>query len=214
MTPEEIQAMAKGLAEGQAVWYLGSAVIGGAITGLAAYLAEKGKNRATREDIAAITREVENVRDVFNRQMEDLKAHHQLRMVAAERRMQAHQEAYKLWLGFHITVRHDYETMQHKISDAHAWFSSNCIFLTPTARAAFVEMTQTILVYADIQASGAPENEKKKLLNSYTTLGNIFLTEIDLPTLSRSDIRSLEGGTPRLGFDRRGGRMKTAGDEA
>ena len=58
MSPEEIQAMAKGLAEGQAVWYLGSAVIGGAITGLTAYLAEKGKNRATKEDIAGITHEI------------------------------------------------------------------------------------------------------------------------------------------------------------
>lgn len=49
MTPEEIQAMAKGLAEGQALWYLGSALIGGAVTGLTAYLAEVGKNQATKE---------------------------------------------------------------------------------------------------------------------------------------------------------------------
>lgn len=54
MSPEEIQAMAKGLAEGQAVWYLGSAVIGGAITGLTAYLAEKGKNQATKEAFAEV----------------------------------------------------------------------------------------------------------------------------------------------------------------
>ena len=43
---------------------------------LPAYLSEKGKNLATKEDIAEITREVERVRHEYNAILEELKARH------------------------------------------------------------------------------------------------------------------------------------------
>ncbi|WP_333907369.1 hypothetical protein [Delftia acidovorans] len=137
MTPEQIQAMAKGLAEGQAVWYVLSACIGGAIAGLGTYLAEKGKNRATKEDIADITKKVKEVEDVFNRGLSDLNAHHQLRMVAAERRLLAHQEAYSLWDKMMTTVHTDEAETRRAAFECQEWYKKNCIFLGDQSRDAF-----------------------------------------------------------------------------
>src|SRR5438093_1995517 len=98
MTVEEIKL----------VWsYLGAFGIGALIAGtlvflllksyLPSYLAEKAKNLATREDIARITDEIERVKSQYALLLEELRAQHQLRLAAADRRLEAHQEAFTLW---------------------------------------------------------------------------------------------------------------------
>ena len=75
---------------------------GGAFLGkyLPSYLSEKGKNLATKEDIAEITREVERVKSESRERLEGILEHlryrNQLRLAALDRRLQAHQEAYAL----------------------------------------------------------------------------------------------------------------------
>ena len=76
---------------------------------LPSYLNEKAKNLATKEDVGAITREVERVRHEYAERLESL-AHqnrvileqgnrrHQLRMAALDRRLDVHQQAYTLWV--------------------------------------------------------------------------------------------------------------------
>src|ERR1051326_8937126 len=73
-----------------------------AVFGLAAfcgaYLAEKAKNSATREDIAAITEKVESVRHTYSERIESLKGSIQLRSAALAERLRAHQNACTLWV--------------------------------------------------------------------------------------------------------------------
>lgn len=187
MTPEEIQAMAKGLAEGQALWYLGSAVIGGAITGLTAYLAEKGKNLATKEDIAKITREVEEVRDQFIRGVEDLKAHHQLRMVAAERRLQVHQEAYTHWQNLQSAVIQLTKPQAFQLADeAKHWYVRNCIYLTEASRQAFVKTWTCVYEYY-VNNDQLPPDYFIRVTHALQAQGNVFLREVELPELRAID---------------------------
>lgn len=66
MTPEQIQAMVKGAVEasGGPAWWVYLLLIFCACVGsyFGSYLGEKGKNNATKEDIAAITEKVEAVK--------------------------------------------------------------------------------------------------------------------------------------------------------
>lgn len=87
MTPEEIKAFTHGLISGQSVWYVLTPVVGAVAAYFGAYQAEKAKNSATKEDIGEITKAVGEVNSGFNKKLEEFKAHHQLRMVAAERRI-------------------------------------------------------------------------------------------------------------------------------
>lgn len=197
MTPEEIQAMAKGLAQGQAVWYVLSACIGGAITGLGTYLAEKGKNRATKEDIAVITTKVKEVEDVFNRGLSDLNAHHQLRMVAAERRLQAHQDAFAKWKGLYRAVCHEqYDQIVTLANEGLNWFDANCVFLTSESRSAFHDARSAALVHASyLRNPNGPLSDGEVWIANWNRLedaGNKILESVSLPRMSIEEIKAAE----------------------
>lgn len=185
MTPEDIQAMAKGLAEGHALWYLLSAIIGGAITGLGAYLAEKGKNRATREDIGAITRQVENAREEFNSRLEDLKAHHQLRLIAAEKRLHAHQDAYTKCIQIYDAVwMGDKDGLVNAVQQLEIWYPKNCVFLSPKSRQAIRDHARAAYIQGGLLTRGLSTEE---LVNAHTHMQdavNVILSEVELPSIN------------------------------
>lgn len=88
--------------------YLGAIGIGGGVvflllkSFLPSYLAQKAQNLATKEDIARITNEIERVKSEYAFLLEELKARHQMRLAAVDRRLQAHQDAYSLWRKAHL----------------------------------------------------------------------------------------------------------------
>lgn len=183
MTPEEIQAMAKGLAEGQALWYLLSAIIGGAITGSGAYLAEKGKNRATKEDIGEITDKVEQVRKKFSDDLEDLKAHHQLRMVAAERRLQAHQDAYVWYTKVVEKIQFDEESWSSVYYPAINWYTHNKIFLGPKTRFAFFTSISGCARYRELRKSATCEELNRIKTHEIQAIFPVLFEEVALPSI-------------------------------
>jgi hypothetical protein len=61
------------------------------------YLAEKGKNLATKEDIEGITRQIEEVKHTYASLLEDQKQRGQLRFAALDRRLEVAQQAHVLW---------------------------------------------------------------------------------------------------------------------
>jgi hypothetical protein len=104
---------------------------------LPSYVAEKGKNAATKEDIEVITEKVEAVKAAFeaDRQAREHQSRlflqtqdftHQMRLAALDRRLQAHQEAYTQlarlvakYSGPHIRVDVlDDEELMNNIADA------------------------------------------------------------------------------------------------
>lgn len=155
MTPVEVQALVNGLVQGQAIWYVLAACIGGLASGAGAYLAEKGKGRATKEDIQEITEKVEDVKATYLRQIEDLKAeyvrqledikaHHQLRTLVAERRIAAHQEAYAHSVAMIRYAHTGGEKLAEVVTKARDWYDSNCLFLGKETRRSF--NTATLIV--------------------------------------------------------------------
>lgn len=95
MTPEEIKII---------IFLVGSiglgAVIGGCIVYLLiksfipSYLSEKGKNLATKEDIATITDKVESVKTDYAKVIEEIKSNNQLKLSEIEREKNIKKEVY------------------------------------------------------------------------------------------------------------------------
>lgn len=100
------------------------------------YGTKKGSNQADREDIAVLTRLVEDVKHQNAEMLEAVKSRNQLRMAAIDKRLQAHQDAYRLWLNMMGSI-FDVELVRKRADEGWAWWQENCLYLEPAAREAF-----------------------------------------------------------------------------
>jgi len=111
-------------------------VVAGAIiyaflkTYASSYLSEKGKNLATKEDIANITRIVEEVKS-------ELQAQHALRFAALDKRLQTHQEAFTHMISLASVFYSEKEDILAAIRECRIWYAEHALFLDPQAKAAF-----------------------------------------------------------------------------
>jgi hypothetical protein len=108
-----------------------SAAGGGIGAFLRSFITTKGQNLATRQDIADITRAQEEMKHQFNVLIEESKQKHSLRTLAADKRLEAHQGAFKrikklLSAGRDTAV----------IDEIYAWMDDNCLYLSAEARIA------------------------------------------------------------------------------
>jgi hypothetical protein len=151
-----------------------------------AYLSEKGKNVATKEDIAAITRKVEEVKNVYSLLVEDTRARNQLRMGALGPRLQAHQEAFALWRRLYREM--DQPNVGAVMNECQAWWEENCLYLEPGVRDAFLQAYAAVGYHGALVESqdGSAESraelrENRRLI---TEFDNTLLKAIQLPPLS------------------------------
>ena len=190
MSPEELaalNAMLTGFGTG--------ALVAGGVTYLivkhfmSSYLSEKGKNLATREDIEEITRKVEGIRTQYLSLVEELKARHQLRLAAVDRRLQAHQEAFALWRKIMATTHT--ENVAEVVMECQTWWEQNCIYLEPAVREAFV----TAYGAANHHNSLVKGRSEVTLIQSnwqlITGFPNVLFQAIQLPALSELEAKAL-----------------------
>lgn len=108
------------------------------------YLDKKAENLATKEDIGDITKIVESIKHendkVLSHWQEQLKSATTLRFLAAERRFQAHQDAYRYAIQMkQMAFTEDYEERQKASADWGDFWQRNCLYLDENVRSAFSE---------------------------------------------------------------------------
>ncbi|WP_310049369.1 hypothetical protein [Luteibacter sp. 3190] len=108
---------------------------------LRTYTGEKAKNLATKEDLEELTEIVENIKDGNARGLtkltEELRAHYSMRSAALEKRLEVHQDAYRLSMRMLQTVfaaEADHLDVGNEIRD---WWMRNSLYLDKDPRAAF-----------------------------------------------------------------------------
>lgn len=183
--------------------YLGAFGIGGVVAGfvvylllksfLPSYLAEKGKNLATKEDVAQITREIEAVKSEYALVLEELRARNQLRMAALDRRLEAHQEAFTLWRELLGAVHSD------KVGDVvlkcQTWWERNCLYLSPLVRESFSDAYSSAHSHHAYLQSRADSKLVQENWARIMKAGNDIVTAVQLPGLTsaeRDEIKKLE----------------------
>jgi len=107
---------------------------------LGAFLKKKAANLATKEDIEAITKKVEDIRSEYNKQLElhkaSLQLSNQLKLAALDKRLEKHQEAFTLWRNLLFSLR-DEVKIKTAIDESEKWWDKNCLYLSDEARSAF-----------------------------------------------------------------------------
>lgn len=202
MSPEEIKAFAQGLMSGQSVWYVLMPVVAAGAAYIGAYCAERGKNRATKEDIEEITKAVETAKEGFNQRLEDFKAHHQLRMVAAERRLQAHQEAFTMGTKLWASISLDDLQWRAVHEEARVWYERNVLFLGTNTRRAFIETLNGCEEFRSEKGrsnqepswdheTATPEQERLRAIwdNKVMAVFQFVAAEVELPPLASPEVK-------------------------
>ena len=179
------------------IWPLVDGFIGAILGSVAvigqSYLRKKGENLATKEDIAAITHEIEQVRLQYADQLENIsqenrllleqtKQKHQLSLAALEQRLEAHQQAYALWWGL-ATAAHD-ETGWEHVHKCQDWWVKHCLYLDAEARQAFrlaYHAAADHKSFKDAREVDLIKENWKKIIDA----GEAIVKAVNLPSLGK-----------------------------
>lgn len=134
-----------------AAFFLGS----GAGAYLGAYLRKKGEGLATQEDIGKITKAVEDAKKEYAADLakltEAMRAQTSLRMLAGEKRIDAHQKAYMKW-GDMVNYIHgpSEDVRQSILSDCRKFYFENCLYLDEKVKESFLAAMQSFDVHREL----------------------------------------------------------------
>lgn len=152
------------------------------------YALEKGKNLAQKEDIEALTRVVEDVKQQNARLLEDHKVKNQLRMAAIDKRLQAHQEAYTLWRSLLEFTFQDPVDRNCKVMECEHWWRHNCLYLEPDARDSFIEACGRVDGHHRLVQSGETAEKITENMRFIMDAGAVIVGSVQLPVIS-ADIK-------------------------
>lgn len=166
---------------------------------LTSYLSRKAENLATKEDIARITAITEKIRVDSELILEKFKETSQLRLAALERRLEAHQQAYRRW-GDMLDAIHS-PKLPDVINEGLTWWKSNCLYLSPTARKAFSEAwwrgrahRNAIDMWQTTTDPREKEIARRKIDENWTEIrraGDHIVQSVDLPPISGGEMKAL-----------------------
>jgi len=168
------------------------------------YVSEKGKNLATSEDIEEITKKVEDVKVIYLERLKDiehqnalvleqLRNQQQLRLAAAERRLQAHQEAFSLWrrllAGAHSTEVHII------VLECQDWWDKNCLYLSSKARDSFNRAYSAASVHPNLLQTKVEADIITKNWQLILNAGEDLVSGVELPSLGTRETESVTKNT-------------------
>jgi hypothetical protein len=125
----------------------------------------------------------------------ELERKHQLRMAAAERRLEAHQQAFALWRKLIYTV-HDENEIHSVVGECQQWWNNNCLYLSPDAREKF----RFAYVCAASHKDYVKDRSDSKLVTdnwaNITDAGEAIVKGVELPTLGENEAKIIEEKKP------------------
>jgi len=154
---------------------------------LSNYASEKGKNLATKEDIASITNEVERIRHEYNSALEQMRAQNQMRTASLDRRLEAHQEAFARWRS----LVGNPDEVHKAILECQDWWEKNCLYLEPEVRQAFVEAYVGANSRAQLVSAQAGSTEILAAWTKVRAFPDLLFKAVQLPPLTPVEEKSL-----------------------
>ncbi|WP_213957118.1 hypothetical protein [Variovorax sp. dw_954] len=158
---------------------------------LPSYLTEKGKNLATKEDVAAITKLVEEAKLQSTMVVEQFKATHQLRLAALDKRLEKHQEAFTHWMELYRVLA---DVQRGRIAEValecQRWWDASCIYLEPDVRTAFHEAVLHAQYFQEHRVTH-PE-VVADILIAIEAAGDKILAAVQLPPMTEAEKKNLK----------------------
>lgn len=158
---------------------------------LGSYLKIKGQNLAIKEDIADITRKVEGIKIDYAKELEDFSHHNKLKMAALDKRLAAHQEAYKMWLQLRRFV-HNKEKSIDIVIKCQIWWEENCLYLDKDAREAFISACHAVALHSDLIVGEVPKEEVSENWKIINGGGEAIIRGAGLPSFGKDELETID----------------------
>lgn len=179
---------------GSAGAFVGTAVFFCFRSFLSSYLSEKGKGLATKEDIGAITTIVESIKhdnsEALAHLQEQLKAASTLRFLAAERRLEVHQKAYRYWIEMFAALHKRTEEKAEKYGEIVNFWNDNCLYLEAEVRAALAAAMGAYLSHRELTEDSHLQDRQihaaaiRESYDAVAKLGAVITEACNLPPLA------------------------------
>lgn len=127
------------------------------------------------------------------RLLEQLRSKQQLRIAAVEKRLEVHQHAYMLWRKL-LSNAHS-NAINPIILECQEWWRSNCLYLAPAARQAFLQAYLAAAHHHSLMsrgsgATGADVTENYAVIKK---AGEAIVSGVELPTLGEREAEDVNG---------------------
>ena len=164
---------------------------------IGAYLAEKFKGVATKEDVAAITRKVEEVRAAFGAQEAAREQQYRLQLAALDKRLAVHQEAYARWRRLFFSVYRP--EVGNVVAENQTWLDQNCLYLAREAADAFVAAQGAAWIHSNLLQGETPAADVQANWDKIESCGDKIRAAVGLPSIGTvpgldERIRAEQGG--------------------
>jgi hypothetical protein len=109
------------------------------------------------------------------------------KIVALEKRLAIHQEAYTLWTEL-ISVLHDSEKNSEVVIKCQDWWSENCLYLDSKSRDAFKNCYMLVYHYEEYKKN----NEAKETFDKIIDTGKYLAEGVNLPSLGEDEGKTIK----------------------
>ena len=114
----------------------------------------------------------------------------QLRLTAADRRLQAHQEAFALWRKILRNVHN--EDIGQVVMECQEWWENNCLYLDAQARGVFLEAIHSASHHASFKADRKNAELVIENWDRITRAGEVIVESVNLPSLGEKEKKLLK----------------------
>jgi len=120
-----------------------------------------------------------------------LERKHQLRLAAADKRLEAHQRAFALWRKLLHSVHNEKEIF-NVVAECQEWWNNNCLYLSPEAREKFRFAYVCAASHNDYKKDRSnPELVRENWAN-IADAGPALVRGVELPTLGEEETKFVE----------------------
>jgi hypothetical protein len=123
--------------------------------------------------------------------LEEVKARHQLRLAAVDKRLSVHQEAFTHWHSLYTTQLDGFDNIIKAASD---WWNHNCIYLEPSVRDAFLNVMNQERLFRQRKLIGEIDLETiHRHWDEMTAFPSLLFDAMQIPRFSEVASETLNG---------------------
>ena len=190
----EIISLLKDLKAGVSVNWISIVLIGIIVlitSFLGSYIRRKGQNLATKEDLSEITNKIEGIKADYAKNIEKFSHHNRLKMAALDKRLEAHQQAYTLWLQLRRSVHNKNKNIDMVIK-CQNWWEKNCLYLDMESRKTFMSSIHAVALHPDLTGGQATKDEVIENWRYINECGEMLIRGAGLPSFGENELKEID----------------------